>query len=106
LFNFGNVPYPEALSGAAAVLPVDLPLPLLSLVFAQDGDGNYDGSAYDLFLVKNGLPRRPRPAESVRAYSHRLRRLLRRLTNPQFVTEARMAHSSSTTIRSTSARTS
>jgi len=113
-FNFGNVPYAQALSGAAAVLPVDLPLPpqfqidvttatdeqvvdavaelvtqyMLSLVFAQDADGNYNGSAYDLFLVKNGLPRRPRPAESVRAYSHRLRRLLRRLTNPQFVTEA------------------
>lgn len=112
--NFGNVPYRDALSGAAAVLPVDLPLPtafqidvmqasdeqvldavaelvtqyMLSLVFAQDADGNFNGSAYDLFLVKNNLPRRPRPAQSTASYSRRLRRLVERLTNPQFVTEA------------------
>ncbi len=112
--SFGNVPYPDALSGAAAVLPVDLLLPsqfridvttasdedivdavarlvtqyLQSLVFQQDLDGNYIGSPYDVFLAKNGLPRQPRPTESDLQYSRRLRKLVARLSDPQFVTAA------------------
>ncbi len=112
--SFGNIAYRDLLSGAGVILPADLPLPsafqidvmqasdeevldavarlvseyMRSLVFAQDADGNYTGSAYDLFLAKNGLPRRPRPAQSALHYNRRLRRLLKRLTNPVFVTEA------------------
>ena len=111
---FGNVPYAGALSGDYAVLPVDLQLPplfridvmtasdeavldavatlvtqyLRSLVFSQDADGNYNGTAYDRFLAKNALPRQPRPNESALRYSRRLRRAVQRLTDPQFVTEA------------------
>ena len=112
--NFGSVPYPVAMSGAAAVLPVDLLLPeefridvitasdeqvldavaqlvtqyLRSLVFQQDTAGNYNGTAYDLFLAKNALPRQPRPNETSLRYSRRLRRAVERLPTPQFVTPA------------------
>src|SRR6185369_654390 len=59
-----------------------------SLVFVQDLDGNYNATAYDLFLAKNGLPRRPRPGEKPSTYSRRLRRAVKRLTDPTFVTAA------------------
>jgi len=79
---FGNGPYRDILSGASSIYPIDLTIPeefridvmqasdeevvdavarlvtqyMRSLVFLQDTAGNYNGSAYDAFLVKNGLP--------------------------------------------------
>ncbi len=61
---------------------------LSSLVFAQTGDGQFDGSPYDAFLGKNGLPRKPDPGESDLDYSRRLRTLVEGLTRPRFVTRA------------------
>jgi hypothetical protein len=111
---FGNIAYRDILSGAGPIYPANLQIPerfridvmqasdeevldavarlvseyMRSLVFLQDTKGNYIGSAYDVFLVKNGLPRQPRPGQSALAYSRRLRHLLKHLTAPQFVTEA------------------
>lgn len=56
------------------------------LQFSRSKTGVFNGSPYDLFLKKNALPRQPRKGESVRAYSKRLLRKLRRLKNPRFVT--------------------
>ena len=61
---------------------------LSSLVFAQTAEGEFDGSPYDAFLRKNGLPRRPDQGESDLDYSRRLRRLVEGLARPQFVTRA------------------
>ena len=36
---------------------------MASLVLAQDDQGEFDGSPYDAFLKKNGLPRKPAPDE-------------------------------------------
>ncbi|HEY2389188.1 MAG TPA: hypothetical protein VGK30_19730 [Candidatus Binatia bacterium] len=112
--RFGNGAYRDIFSGAGAIQPLDLPVPaefqidvdqasdeevvdavarfvtqyMQSLVFQQGADGNYNGAAFDLFLAKNGLPQRPRRAETDVRYSRRLRHQLARLTNPIFVTEA------------------
>ena len=59
-----------------------------SLVFAEDDTGAFAGSPYDQFLLKNNLPRKPRPLEPVRSYVQRLRQLLAALDEPQFVTAA------------------
>ncbi len=59
-----------------------------SLVFAQDERGEFSGSPYDMFLKKNGLPRKPRPNESPLHYSRRLLRQINQLANPQFVSDA------------------
>jgi cytochrome c peroxidase len=58
---------------------------LQSLVFAQAADGTFNGSPYDVFLHKNGLPGAPAPDESALDYARRLRTLIDRLTTPQFV---------------------
>jgi hypothetical protein len=60
---------------------------LRSLVFAQDADGTFKGSPYDVFLRKNGLPRAPAKGESDIDYARRLLKHLDDLTTPQFVTE-------------------
>jgi len=62
-----------------------------SLEFGTDANGEFDGSPYDVFLAKNGLPKAPkrlRPGlmETDLAYSQRLRGLLDNLANPQWVT--------------------
>ncbi len=111
---FGNGAYRDVLSGAAVIEPADRPIPsafqidvmhasdeevldavarlvsayMRSLVFTQDAAGSYTRSAFDVFLAKNGLPTQPRPNESGLRYSRRLRKLLGRLTAPQFVSEA------------------
>lgn len=59
-----------------------------SLVFHQDGTGRFDGSPYDVFLAKNGLPRAPGFGETDIAYSRRLRGLVGALPGPVFVTPA------------------
>ncbi len=57
------------------------------LNFSQDDDG-YDTSPYDDFLRKNGLPSKPRDAESPLEYSRRLRGAIDSLKSPQFITPA------------------
>jgi hypothetical protein len=60
---------------------------LRSLVFAQDAEGIFNGSPYDVFLRKNDLPRAPDKEESDIDYGRRLRKLLDDLMTPQFVSE-------------------
>jgi Di-haem cytochrome c peroxidase len=59
-----------------------------SLVFSQDGQGIFNGTPYDAFLLKNHLPRRPAPGESDIAYGRRLLGALNRLAQPAFITDA------------------
>jgi hypothetical protein len=59
---------------------------LRSLVFAQDAEGAFNGSPYDVFLRKNSLPSAPNKGESDIEYARRLRKLLEHLSKPQFVT--------------------
>ena len=59
-----------------------------SLVFAEDETGAFGGSPYDQFLLKNNLPRKPRPLEPVASYVTRLKQLLAALEEPQFVSAA------------------
>ena len=59
---------------------------LRSLTYSRDEQGLYDGSPYDVFLQKNGLPRAPGPGESNLDYARRLRGLLASLSSPQWVT--------------------
>lgn len=60
---------------------------LETLVFAQDFDGNFIGSPFDVFLIKNGLPQQPDPGETPLQYSQRLLALIKNLPAPQFVTD-------------------
>ena len=59
---------------------------LETLVFSQDGGGNFNGSPFDVFLIKNGLPQQPAPNETPLQYGRRLLRLVAALPNPQWVT--------------------
>jgi hypothetical protein len=59
-----------------------------SLTFAQDERGRFNGSPYDVFLAKNGLPQAPRSGESAAAYTRRLFAAIRKLANPQWVSNA------------------
>lgn len=63
-----------------------------TLVFSQDTNGNFNGSPYDVFLEKNGLPRSPRNGETPLQYSQRLLGLVEGLTNPQFVSDPADGH--------------
>ena len=58
---------------------------LKSIRFSTDAAGAFNGSPYDLFLIRNNLPRAPNPRESRLAYSHRLRAAVNALSNPVFV---------------------
>ena len=58
---------------------------LRSLEFSKSTDGEYQGSPYDVFLMKNRLPRLPAPGETDLAYSRRLRGLLEAIGTPVFV---------------------
>lgn len=73
----------DAVLDAAAAL---LDAYLASLDFGRDAGGDFAKAPYDLFLMRNGLPRRPEPGESDLAYSRRLRAAVLALTNPRFVT--------------------
>jgi cytochrome c peroxidase len=55
------------------------------LSFAQDDNGNYIGSPYDVFLQKNNLPRKPANGESLATYSQRLLTAVYKLAAPRFV---------------------
>ena len=50
-----------------------------NLVFSQDDNGNFNLSPFDVFLLRNDLPQRPRPGETAIEYSRRLLKLIRRL---------------------------
>lgn len=58
------------------------------LLFSQDDQGAFNGSPYDVFLQKNGLPRQPAKHESNTDYGKRLLTLIQNLSSPQFVTGA------------------
>jgi hypothetical protein len=69
---------------------------LLNLTFSQDADGVdfvgvgtpiFNGSPFDLFLIKNNLPRRPGTNETSAQYSRRLLQKVSALPNPSFVTD-------------------
>jgi hypothetical protein len=60
---------------------------LETLVFSQDTNNEFNGSPYDTFLIKNGLPRQPNPNETPIQYSQRLLQLINSLTNVQTVTD-------------------
>lgn len=59
---------------------------LETLVFSQDTNGQFNGSPYDVFLIKNRLPRAPGNGEAPLHYSQRLLQLINSLANPDFVT--------------------
>jgi hypothetical protein len=66
---------------------------LETLVFSQDtNSGAFNGSPFDVFLIKNGLPQQPAPNETPLQYSRRLLRLVAALVNPQWVTDPADGH--------------
>ncbi len=109
--QFGGLPYRTLLAGTDPSIPPELSLPealrldvdragddqileavarltaayVEALVFSQDEQGSFDGSPYDLFLSRNGLPRAPGPGESDADYSRRLANELDGLEQPLFV---------------------
>jgi hypothetical protein len=60
---------------------------LRTLVFSQDEFGNFNGSPFDAFLAKNGLPQQPDYGETPLHYARRLLPLVAGLSNPQWVTD-------------------
>ena len=53
--------------------------------FEHTAEGIHSGSAYDMFLAKNGLPAQPAQGETDAQYSQRLLQKLEQLQNPRFV---------------------
>ncbi|HEY3856724.1 MAG TPA: hypothetical protein VGO67_20245 [Verrucomicrobiae bacterium] len=78
----------QILNGIAALIESYLE----TLVFSQDASGQFNGSPYDNFLIKNGLPRQPAGNETPFQYSQRLLQLISNLPNPQFVTDPADGH--------------
>ena len=58
------------------------------LIFSQDENGVFNGSPYDLFLLKNSLPPQQNPNENPIAYGRRLLAEIQKLKAPVFVTPA------------------
>jgi hypothetical protein len=65
---------------------------LETLVFSQDASGLFNGSPYDVFLIKNGLPRTPSTNETPLQYSQRLLQLIVDLPSAQYVTDPADGH--------------
>jgi hypothetical protein len=65
---------------------------LVTLVYSQDTNGNFNGSPFDVFLIKNGLPQQPASNETPIQYSHRLLQLVGGLSQPQWVTDPADGH--------------
>lgn len=65
---------------------------LATLVFSQDASGQFNGSPYDVFLIKNGLPRTTAAGETPLQYSQRLLQLIEDLPNPQYVSDPADGH--------------
>lgn len=70
---------------------------LRNLVFSQATNGVdfvgvgtpvFNGSPFDVFLIKNGLPQSPAVSETSAEYSHRLLQLVDGLVHPIFVTNS------------------
>ena len=59
---------------------------MASLLFQQDDAKEFNGSPYDIFIWKNGLPRKPNAGESDSQYTQRLSQAVQALTNPRFIT--------------------
>jgi cytochrome c peroxidase len=111
--EFGAVPYSVLLLGTDPNIPAEFVLPaefridvsrasnkrildavakligayLDGLLFIQDEEGRFTSSPYDVFLIKNDLPRAPNSGESEAAYAARLRTAVDALQDPQFVSE-------------------
>lgn len=56
------------------------------LDFVGDGTPIFNGSPYDVFVIKNGLPQSPGTGETPLQYAHRLLKLVNNLPHPQYVT--------------------
>jgi hypothetical protein len=56
------------------------------LDFEGDGTAIFNGSPFDVFLIKNGLPQLPDPGETPAQYAQRLLQLVTQLPHPNFVT--------------------
>lgn len=61
-----------------------------SLQFIREGN-SFDGSPFDIFLERNGIPRAPKPVQSHLAYSREVRARLDGIPNPIAV-QADVAH--------------
>lgn len=61
---------------------------LNSLTFSQDARKQFNGSPYDVFLAKNGLPKAPMPGETGVAYSKRLLAQIAALKTIKWVSNA------------------
>jgi len=57
------------------------------LEFATDDSGAFTGSPFDLFLLRNALPRQPKKGETALAYSRRLSAALDDVPSPRFVSD-------------------
>ncbi|MDB6109017.1 MAG: hypothetical protein JWR69_767 [Pedosphaera sp.] len=55
--------------------------------FVGVGTPIFNGSPFDVFLIKNNLPQRPATNETFAQYSGRLLQMVTALPNPQFVTD-------------------
>ncbi|HZE99589.1 MAG TPA: hypothetical protein VE981_21465 [Planctomycetota bacterium] len=112
--DFGGLSYAVLLGGTGKGIPPELVLPpafhidvatatdqqifdavaalvaayVDSLRFLRGAGDEHQGSPYDAFLAKNGLPAQPDPGESDLDYARRLRGLVLSLAAPAFVTPA------------------
>lgn len=103
--DFGGLPYAVVLQGTDPSIPDEFRLPdafrvhtatasdteifravanlvaayTEGLVFSMDESGAFNLSPYDVFLEKNGLPRKPAPRETDSEYSRRLLASIERL---------------------------
>jgi hypothetical protein len=57
------------------------------LDFEGDGTAVFNGSPFDVFLIKNNLPQLPAAGETALQYSQRLLKLVTDLKSPQYVTD-------------------
>ena len=71
----------EVLAVAAKVVSTYL----RSLRFARDERGEFVGSAYDQFLLRNRLPRSPAKGESAARYARRVHEMAAQLNAPQWI---------------------
>ncbi|MBL7714139.1 MAG: hypothetical protein JNL01_01650 [Bdellovibrionales bacterium] len=109
--EFGALPYRELLAGKSPRIPKELRLPaeyridvlqasdqavlnvvarlvsvyLEDLDFSRDEEGHFNGSPYDAFLKKNGIPRGPKSWQSDDEYTSDLTERVLALKNPKWV---------------------
>jgi hypothetical protein len=78
----------EIVDTVAALIQVYLE----SLTFSRDTNNLFNGSPYDVFLIKNGLPRQSATNETALDYSQRLLRRVSELPYPLYVTDPADGH--------------